>query len=93
MIALVVLFVPYEKNHYDDGGSIEYVALAYRLVKWKFHIFVIDEESEREYHELYKETKMYFFPQNLKSFDEISRSEKEAAYKDFFERYKAGEIE
>ena len=51
IVVLVVMFVPFRKNEYDDGGTVEYVALTYKVVKWKRYIMPGESiyESTRVY--------------------------------------------
>ena len=35
LVALVALVVPYRVKSYDDGGTRDYQALAYRVIAWK----------------------------------------------------------
>lgn len=71
-IVLAILFIPTSSNMYEDGGTKEYNALAYKVVKWKR---MTDSND-------YIKTRVYFFPYNLKSIDELWEEEgKNVEYK------------
>lgn len=59
---VLVLVIPAPSSSARDGGTRTYAALTYKVVKW--HHFYGDEE-------LYSETKVYFFPSNFLSLDEL----------------------
>ena len=61
LAVLTVLFVPYQTNALDDGGTTEYRALTYRVVKWKH----ITGDG------IYEKTRVYFFGDLSKSIDEL----------------------
>lgn len=65
IVTLAVLFVPKPGNIYKDGGSREYSALTYKIVKWNR----LSEDGN------YSNTRVYFFPENLKSIDELWQQE------------------
>lgn len=70
---LIILFIPIPSETYKDGGTKEYKALTYKIVKWS-----------RIYGDnVYQETKVYFLPQSLKSVDELWQIEKEAYEKEY----------
>ena len=62
LLLLLILTVPVPAGQYKDGGTRDYKALAYRIVAWNR---LIGEG------ETYRGTKVYPFPQNLKSIDEL----------------------
>ncbi len=67
VVVTAVLFVPIPLGAYDDGGTREYVALTYRMVKWKrFHRGTV-----------YNETKVYFYPERKKDIDDLWHMELE----------------
>ncbi|MBR4073680.1 MAG: hypothetical protein IKK24_07030 [Clostridia bacterium] len=68
LLALLMLTVPFRVLNYKDGGTKEYTALTYKIVKW--NKFVGSDGR-------YTEAKVYLFPKNFKSVDELWESEKE----------------
>lgn len=62
LLILLILFVPLPSGMYKDGGTKEYSALTYKIVKW--HVF---EDTGR----YYINTSFYWFPDNFKSIDEL----------------------
>lgn len=72
VVLLAVLFVPIPSGTYKDGGTREYAALTYKVVDW--HKLTSDGT--------YDKTKIYFFPNNFKSIDELwAYEEDEVEYK------------
>lgn len=72
VVLLAVLFVPIPSGTYKDGGTREYAALTYKIVDW--HKLTADGT--------YDKTKIYFFPNNFKSIDELwAYEEDEVEYK------------
>ena len=67
-ILLAILFTPIPKGVYKDGGTREYAALTYKLVDWNR---LIDGGN------VYDATKIYWFPNSLKSIDELWEQEKQ----------------
>lgn len=61
VLILVVLFLPIPTGVYKDGGTREYTALTYKIVDW-------NRNSEKV---SYDKTRVYFFPNNFKSLDEL----------------------
>ena len=68
---LLVLFLPIPQGSYDDGGTREYAALAYKIVKWKRLISVYNENGVMERVDTYTKTSVYWLPDNFKSIDEL----------------------
>lgn len=62
VILALVLFFPVPFTSYDDGGTREFKALTYKIVKW--NRMQADDL-------IYNTTRIYFFPNNLKSIDEL----------------------
>ena len=71
IIAALVLFVPIPRGPYDDGGTMEYVALAYRIVVWNRYNIQIDENGDVVVNEKYNKTSVFLFPDNSKNLDEL----------------------
>ncbi len=65
VIALLILIMPNHHESFDDGGTKIYTAPAYNVVRW-----------HRAYNEeIYSKTRVYFFPNNLKSIDTLWEKE------------------
>ena len=61
VLFLAILFAPIPQSPYDDGGTREYTALTYKIVDW----------NRMSVDSIYDETKVYWFPDNFKSVDEL----------------------
>lgn len=68
-ILLTVLFVPIQKGPYEDGGTQETVALTYKIVDWNR----LNSDGA------YTATKVYWFPNNFKSIDQLWDEESQYA--------------
>lgn len=66
-VLLAVLVIPIPTGIYKDGDTREYSALTYKIVDW--HHLTADT--------IYDETRVYFFPYNFKSIDELWYYEKD----------------
>ena len=68
LIALVVLILvfPMYRGTAKDGGTQTYTALTYKVIKWH-RLFDVDDGSWT----YYRKTRVYFFPQNLLSREEL----------------------
>ena len=72
VLAFAVLFAPIPSGVYEDGGSREYTALTYKIVDW--NRLTTDGK--------YQATKLYWFPNNFKSIDDLwANEEQEAVHK------------
>ena len=72
VLLLAVLFTPIPSGVYEDGGSREYTALTYKLVDW--NRLTTDGK--------YEATKLYWFPNNFKSIDDLwANEEQEVVHK------------
>lgn len=61
LMLLAVLFLPIPKGPYEDGGTKEYRALTYKVVKWN-----------RLYDDgVFAEARIYWFPDNFKDIDTL----------------------
>ena len=67
---LLVLFLPVPRV-YDDGGTHEYAALTYKIVKWNRLVAVCNENGDMERIDTYTNTSVYWFPDNYKFIDEL----------------------
>lgn len=78
VIALaLVLFLPIPQGMYKDGGTREYAALTYKIVKWNKIVDEVDENGQAVYNiNIYKNTSVFWFPDNYKSIDELWQIEK-----------------
>lgn len=61
-LLLAILVVPIPSGVYKDGGTREYTALTYKIVRWNR---LIGSDG------IYNETKVYFFPDNFESIDSL----------------------
>ena len=68
--AVIIPFVPYQVLTAEDGGTREYNALAYKAVAWNRIT-----AGEGEGPEYYRNTSVYWFPENLKTIDELWKTE------------------
>ena len=76
MIALLlVLFLPIPQCTYDDGGTRDYNALTYKIVVWNKIMAGIDENGQTV-HNTYRNTSVFWYPDNQKSIDELWQIEK-----------------
>ena len=60
-VVLAVLVIPFRINRFDDGGTVEYRALTYRVVKWNN----LTDDG------IYEKTRVYFFGDLFKSLGEL----------------------
>ncbi len=75
---ILILFLIPVKFTYNDGGTVQYKAALYTVVKW--NCFVDPEEYIYEnatYYKFkkYKNTSVYLFPVSLKGIDELWKIE------------------
>lgn len=70
---LAFLLTPYSTIHYDDGGTIKIQALGYAVVKWnrQWDMDVPNEPSD--YANEPQQTRIYIFPDNFKSYEQLWR--------------------
>lgn len=61
VLLAAILFAPIPKSPYKDGGTREYAALTYKIVDW----------NRLTADGVYEATKLYAFPSNFKSIDEL----------------------
>lgn len=72
VLLLAVLFVPIPKSPYRDGGTREYSALTYKIVDW----------NRLTADGVYDAAKVYWFPNNFKSIDDLwAYEEQEVVHK------------
>jgi len=75
VFVLAVLFVP-TYGMYRDGGTREYTAVIYKVVKWRHLYSYVDENGEVGYGTYIKEV-VYWLPDSRKSLDELWEIEKQ----------------
>lgn len=63
---ILILFLIPVKINYNDGGTVQYKAALYTVVKWN-RISDIEDEN-------YQNTSVYLFPGSLKGIDELRRT-------------------
>lgn len=68
LLVILVLFVPVPTGKYKDGGTRTYTALTYKVVRWQV---LVDAENT------YKNTSVFWYPDNFKSYEELWDKEKE----------------
>lgn len=71
LLLLLVLFCPFSISQYDDGGTCEYRALTYKVVKWNRNIATVNKDGKGGSVFTYKNTTTYWYPDNIKSIDEL----------------------
>ena len=67
VVGLAILVIPIPTSVCRDGGTREYMAMMYKIVDWNRLI----EDGK------YDKTKVYFFPKNFKSLDELWAEEEQ----------------
>lgn len=63
ILAVLILVIPIPTNKARDGGTRAYTSLTYKIVDWN-HLY-------GDAGKIFDETKIYFFPDNFKSLDEL----------------------
>ena len=66
---VIVLFVPFGYQTYDDGGTVRLTSLTYTIVIW--NRFVSDWSTGEMQLQKYENTCFYLFPDNFKSLDKL----------------------
>lgn len=73
IIVLSFLLTPYSTVRYDDGGTVKIQALGYAVVKWN-RLWDMDTPNElSDYENEPQRTRVYLFPDNFKSYEELWR--------------------
>ena len=67
---ILVWFLPIPRGTYDDGGTRVYDALAYKIVAWNRITASVDENGQTA-HGTYRNTSVYWYPDNLRSIGEL----------------------
>ena len=70
ILLLVILLLPIPAT-YDDGGTREWTALTYKIVRWVYLDWEYNEDGSRDHLSIYNKTVIYFFPNSLKSINEL----------------------
>ncbi len=70
VVLAAVLFLPIPQGSYDDGGTRDYNALTYKIVRWN-KIMVELDESGQPIHNTYRKTSVFWCPDNQKSIAEL----------------------
>ena len=70
VVLLAILVTPIPTGRYKDGGTREYKALTYKIVKWR-------RSTGGDI--VYDKTRAYFFPDNFKSIDDLWQVEADKA--------------
>lgn len=63
ILAVLIIVTPIPTSKAKDGGTRAYTSLTYKIVDWNH--FYGDEVK------IFDKTKIYFFPNNFKSLDEL----------------------
>jgi len=74
ILVALILFLPIPQGSYDDGGTRDYNALTYKIVKWNRLEVVLDENGQ-VISDRYKKTSVYWYPDNQNSIDELWKIE------------------
>lgn len=74
----LVLFLPIPQDSYDDGGTREYTALTYTVVRWNRIVAAVDADGQST-PDTYRNTSVFWYPDNQKSIDELWEMEQEKA--------------
>ena len=72
---LLVLFLPFKGGTYEDGGTRDYRALTYTVVKWHKLIAEVNEDGSAGQVNAYNKTSVFWFPDNFKRIDELWKIE------------------
>lgn len=67
---LIILFVPFKYGTLDDGGTQVFSAPLLKIVKW-YHWGDLSDNNNGAYYE----TKIYFFPNNLKDINTLKEEQ------------------
>ena len=61
VLLAAILLIPIPSGAYEDGGTRSYTALTYKIVDW----------NRMTANTSYNKTRVYFFPRNFKSIDDL----------------------
>lgn len=62
ILIVAILFVPVPSSPCKDGGTRDYTSMTYKIVVWNH---ICDDGN------VFQETKVYFFPDNFRSMDDL----------------------
>ena len=71
----LLLFLPIPSPAANDGGTVEFRAMTYTVVKWRRLLPSHQENGESD---VYKKTSVYWFPHNFKDIDDLWELEMES---------------
>jgi hypothetical protein len=71
IIVLLVLFFPIPRGTYSDGGTREYSALTYKIIKWHRLIGETNSDGSVDTVYFYNKTSVFWIPDKFKSIDEL----------------------
>ncbi len=68
IVVAIVLFLPIPSSAMNDGGSVEFRAMTYTVVKWHR---LLPSSNESGKSDIYSKTSVYWFPLNFKNIDDL----------------------
>ncbi len=71
LLVLSFLLLPYSTVQYDDGGTVKTEALVYTVMDWHRTHDMNDPDSGVDYSAEVQKKRVYFFPDNQKSYHEL----------------------
>ena len=71
IIVLLVLFFPIPRGTYSDGGTREYSALTYKIIKWHRLIGETNSDGSIEAVYYYNKTSIFWIPDKFKNLSEL----------------------
>ena len=71
IIVLLVLFFPIPRGTYLDGGTREYSALTYKIIKWHKLVAETNSDGSVDTEYFYNKTSVFWIPDKFKSIDEL----------------------
>ncbi len=71
IIVLLVLFFPIPRGTYEDGGTREYSALTYKIIKWHRLIGETNSDGSIEAVYYYNKTSIFWIPDKFKNLSEL----------------------
>ena len=71
----LLLFLPIPSPAANDGGTVEFRAMTYAVVKWHRILLTADASGKAD---MYIKTSVYWFPHNFKDIDDLWELEMES---------------
>jgi hypothetical protein len=71
----LLLFFPIPSHAGNDGGTVEFRAMTYSIVKWHRILPTADASGKAD---MYIKTSVYWFPHNFKDIDDLWELEMES---------------